>query len=101
MILHHALSGQTPSCRPSRAGEVKRTAFGGLDFTREHCRRLLHVVAATHGAMSICYFSLVLTLKDDELWGSALLISGLAQFTATIGGLLAARMWIYTRVGWR
>lgn len=39
---------------------------------------------------------MILVLEGDQLWGSAILLAGVTQLTASIGGVLTTRMWIYT-----
>lgn len=62
----------------------------------EQCRRHFHIVVITHAVISILYFFMVLVLEEEQLWGSAILLAGVNQFTINMGGLLTVRMWIYT-----
>lgn len=41
---------------------------------------------------------MILVLEDDQLWLSAILVAGVSQFTTNIGGVLTARMLLYTWV---
>ena len=49
-----------------------------------------------YDCLSLGYFSMVLVLGGDQLWKSVILLAGLTQFMANIGGILTVRMWIYT-----
>lgn len=62
----------------------------------EAARRDLHLVSITNGCISLVYFVMVLGLPDEKLWMSVVLLAGVLQITAGIGGILAVRMWIYT-----
>jgi len=62
----------------------------------EDTRRELHIISTAHYCIALAYFTLVLLLPQEKLWVSVTLLAGVSQVTASIGGILTVRMWIYT-----
>lgn len=85
-----------PSLLVTLSGQFSHTSMSASASPVQECRRHLHVVTFVHNCIELGYFVVVLVVGGEQLWKSAIILYGLAQFPLAIGGILTIRMWIYT-----
>ncbi|CAM9445144.1 unnamed protein product [Pylaiella littoralis] len=73
-----------------------RQQVAALVSPREQARRHLHILVIAHDGIVLLYFIALLVLHGEQQWEPVILLCGICQITASIGGVMTLRMWIYT-----